>query len=230
MIYICRIETICLKFARFGKARNSLCFGSSTVNSKFAYLLRAVDRGNYYLNEFRESAYKDLAWKHGNLHLSAPCIYSEVLECLHLKPGMSFLNLGSGTGYLSTVAGLLIGKTFFDFRSIALSFYRFLGSYGVNHGVELHSDVVEYGRKKFEEFLCESPAVDLMDFCPPKFVAGNCLQLDPATSNQAYDRVYCGAAVPQEHIGFVKSLIKVGGIVVMPCEDQVFKKTFCGFK
>uniref|UniRef100_A0A4X2KZU9 Protein-L-isoaspartate (D-aspartate) O-methyltransferase domain containing 2 n=1 Tax=Vombatus ursinus TaxID=29139 RepID=A0A4X2KZU9_VOMUR len=38
---------------------------------------RAIDRADYYLEEFKDNAYKDLAWKHGNIHLSAPCIYSE---------------------------------------------------------------------------------------------------------------------------------------------------------
>ena len=74
-------------------------------------VFRAVDRGNYYLPEHRDSAYKDLAWKHGTLHLSAPCIYAEVMESLELKAGLSFLNLGSGTGYLSTLAGLILGKS-----------------------------------------------------------------------------------------------------------------------
>ena len=73
-------------------------------------VFRAVDRADYYLPDHRESAYKDLAWKHGNIHLSAPCIYSEVMESLQLEKGMSFLNLGSGTGYLSTLVGLVIGK------------------------------------------------------------------------------------------------------------------------
>lgn len=73
-------------------------------------VFRAVDRGMYFTDLGRESAYKDLAWKSGNIHLSAPCIYCEVMENLSLGPGMSFLNLGSGTGYLSTMAGLILGK------------------------------------------------------------------------------------------------------------------------
>jgi len=73
-------------------------------------VFRAVDRAHYFTSDFRENAYKDLAWKNGNLHLSAPCIYSEVMESLRLSPGLSFLNLGSGTGYLSTMAGLILGK------------------------------------------------------------------------------------------------------------------------
>ena len=79
---------------------------SELVESAF----RAIDRADYYLEEFRDSAYKDLAWRHGNIHLSAPCIYSEVMEALDLQPGLSFLNLGSGTGYLSTMVGLILGE------------------------------------------------------------------------------------------------------------------------
>lgn len=72
-------------------------------------VFRAVDRADYYLPDQRESAYKDLAWRHEHLHMSAPCIYSEVMEALQLEPGLSFLNLGSGTGYLSTMVGLILG-------------------------------------------------------------------------------------------------------------------------
>lgn len=81
------------------------CIKTATVESAF----RAVDRASYYVKAYRDTAYKDVAWKHGNLHLSAPCIYSEVMEALKLEPGLSFLNLGSGTGYLSTMVGLILG-------------------------------------------------------------------------------------------------------------------------
>lgn len=166
-------------------------------------IFRAVDRADYFLPDHVESAYKDLAWKHGHLHLSAPCIYSEVLESLQLKAGQSFLNLGSGTGYLSTMAGLI------------------LGAYGVNHGVEIYDDVVEYAREKLEEFKAKSKAFEEYDFCEPQFVVGNCLQLNSGC--RLYDRVYCGAACPAEHGNYMKNLIKVGGILVMPFNDQLLR-------
>ncbi|KAK7495927.1 hypothetical protein BaRGS_00012917 [Batillaria attramentaria] len=166
-------------------------------------IFRAVDRADYYLPDHREGAYKDLAWKHGHLHLSAPCIYSEVLESLELKEGLSFLNLGSGTGYLSTMAGLI------------------LGPYGVNHGIELHEDVVEYARDKLEEFKKKTSAFEEFDFCEPRFVVGNCLQL--SSGCRLYDRVYCGAACPAEHENYMKNLIKIGGILVMPLNDQLLQ-------
>lgn len=72
-----------------------------------------MDRAFYYTDEDKVSAYKDLAWKRRNLHLSAPCIYSQVMECLELKEGLSFLNLGSGTGYLSTMVGLILGNQYY---------------------------------------------------------------------------------------------------------------------
>ncbi len=98
------------------------------------HAFRAIDRADYYLEEFCDSAYKDLAWRHGNIHLSAPCIYSEVMEALDLQPGLSFLNLGSGTGYLSTMVGLILGEFIENIKAIIYSpcvignLYDFLSS------------------------------------------------------------------------------------------------------
>ncbi|XP_033097980.1 uncharacterized protein LOC117101956 isoform X2 [Anneissia japonica] len=168
-------------------------------------VFRAVDRSHYYLEDHKDNAYKDLAWKHGNIHLSAPCIYSEVMESLELKPGLSFLNLGSGTGYLSTMVGLV------------------LGSNGINHGVEIHENVIAYAQEKLASFITDSEKFDRFEFCEPKFVHGNCLLLPSGT--RQYDRVYCGAACPPEHQNYMKNLIKVGGILVMPLDDQLLQFT-----
>nr|CAD7400112.1 unnamed protein product [Timema cristinae]CAD7428655.1 unnamed protein product [Timema monikensis] len=166
-------------------------------------VFRSVDRAHYFTPEFRDNAYKDLAWKNGNLHLSAPCIYSEVMESLQLASGLSFLNLGSGTGYLSTMAGLILGPR------------------GVNHGIEIHEDVVEYAIKKLEEFKKISPALDEYELCEPRFIKGNCLSLNSDVLQ--YDRVYCGASCPENHENYMKNLIKVGGILVMPLNDQLLQ-------
>ncbi|KAG5838569.1 hypothetical protein ANANG_G00225020 [Anguilla anguilla] len=170
---------------------------------------RAIDRADYYLEEFRDNAYKDLAWRHGNIHLSAPCIYSEVMEALDLQPGLSFLNLGSGTGYLSTMVGLI------------------LGPFGVNHGVELHADVIEYAYQRLEFFIKTSDSFDKFEFCEPSFVVGNCLEITP--ESRQYDRVYCGAGVQREHEDYMKNLLKVGGILVLPLEEKLTKITRTGY-
>lgn len=166
-------------------------------------VFRAVDRADYYLPDQRESAYKDLAWKHEHLHMSAPCIYSEVMEALQLEPGLSFLNLGSGTGYLSTMVGLI------------------LGPYGTNHGVEQYEDVVLYARERLAEFKQKSPAMDEFDFCEPRFIVGNCLQMNSGC--QLYDRVYVGAGCPPEHENYMKNLLKIGGVLVMPLNDRLIQ-------
>ncbi|ROT74588.1 hypothetical protein C7M84_006923 [Penaeus vannamei] len=129
----------------------------------------------------------------------------KVMEGLQLAPGQSFLNLGSGTGYLSTMAGLI------------------LGPYGINHGVELHADVVSYGQERLEHFKKNSSAIDAFTFCDPQFVQGNCLCLPP--DMRLYDRVYCGASCPESHENYMKGLINEGGILVMPLNDQLVKIT-----
>jgi len=172
-------------------------------NTGVERVFRVVDRAFYYTDEFKTSAYVDEAWKQGNIHLSAPCIYSQVMESLELGDGMSFLNLGSGTGYLSTMAGLI------------------LGSRGTNHGIELHSDVIDYALERLQAFIKNNPAIDEYEFCVPQFKHGNCLSL--ASTNRLYDRVYCGAACPELYENYMKQILEVGGILVMPVNDHLLQ-------
>ncbi|KAI8435418.1 hypothetical protein MSG28_003725 [Choristoneura fumiferana] len=184
-----------------GELIDNLVGGNYIRSRDVERVFRALDRADYMTREARDQAYKDVAWRHGPLHLSAPCIYSEVMEALELSPGLSFLNVGSGTGYLSTLVGLI------------------LGSGGISDGVEVHSAVVEYATKRLGQFIENSPVLDEFDFCEPRFYNGNALCLAPLQA--PYDRVYCGAACPEEYENYFKQLIKIGGILVMPLNDNL---------
>ena len=120
---------------------------------------------------------------------------------IYMYIGISFLNIGSGTGYLSTMAGFLIGP------------------YGINHGIEIYPENVDYAYDKLTEFRDTSPWYDPTEFCEPLFVVGNGLLLSPG--NILYDRIYCGAACPPEHAQLMKNMLNVGGILVMPHDNQV---------
>lgn len=65
------------------------------------------------------------------------------------------------------------------------------------------------------------------EFCEPAFVVGNCLEI--ASDSHQYDRIYCGAGVQKDHENYMKILLKVGGILVMPIEDQVTLVTISPF-
>lgn len=167
-------------------------------------VFRMIDRADYMVfreEEERLEAYEDHAWRRGTLHLSAPCIYTRALEALKLGRGVSFLNVGSGTGYFSTMAGLMIGP------------------YGINHGIEIYQENVEYAYEKLQEFKETSKWYDPVEFCDPMFLVGNGLLLSPG--NILYDRIYCGAACPPEHAQLMKNMLKEGGILVMPHDNQL---------
>ena len=97
--------------------------------------------------------------------------------------------------------------------------FMFSGPYGINHGVEYHSDVVQYAEQKLSWFIKSCEAFDEFEFCEPQFTRGNCLML--SSNCRQYDRLYCGAACPPEHENYMRNLIKVGGILVLPLNDQV---------
>ncbi|VDP91349.1 unnamed protein product [Echinostoma caproni] len=78
-----------------------------TLPSEVERAMRLVDRGSYF-EEKSARAYVDLAWRSGSLHLSAPSIYMTALDNLDLQPGLHFLNVGSGSGYFSTIIGLIL--------------------------------------------------------------------------------------------------------------------------
>jgi len=72
---------------------------------------RRVDRKFFVPRGNEDSAHSDQPLKEGNVHISAPHIYGSVIEALALVPNSctSFLNIGSGTGYVSCIVAEILG-------------------------------------------------------------------------------------------------------------------------
>lgn len=58
-----------------GELIDNLVGGNYIRSRDVERVFRALDRADYMTREARDQAYKDVAWRHGPLHLSAPCIY-----------------------------------------------------------------------------------------------------------------------------------------------------------
>ncbi|CAE7656554.1 PCMTD1 [Symbiodinium sp. CCMP2592] len=153
---------------------------------------RAVDRGDFWIRRgsFGSDIYGDAPLRHGKLHQSAPHIYARALEALMpLKPGMSFLNIGSGTGYFSCLVAEVVGEC------------------GVNDGLELWPENVVHAQER-----CASLGKYHIEFN-----VGNVYQLD-VNLGMRYDRIYIGAcACPRAQ--YLYSLLEVGGVLVGPFQS-----------
>ena len=153
----------------------------------------SVDRKKYCVGASDEDAYADRPYRsmqRNAVHLSAPSIYTRCVEHLDLKPGLSFLNVGSGTGYLSAVVATLLGPN------------------AINHGIELRTSNVELSRTLAAERGLSSIV----------FHNRSIRAVDPKASMK-FDRIYVGAAANAEERTLVAQLLKIGGLCVGPYEN-----------
>lgn len=159
---------------------------------------RAVDRGDFATPNLRQVAYENRPVQHGDIHLSAPFIYAEALEELRLKPGMSFLNIGSGTGYLSYLVSMLIGEM------------------GVNHGVELSPVLLKHSAQCIA--MTDQKLGRKTDI---QVIQGNGMGI---STDSGYDCVYVGAGCnPDKTMDYLKGLLNVGGILVAPFGEELVR-------
>lgn len=155
-----------------------------------------VDRG-FFLplgNNRSQMAYLDEPMICAPFHLSAPHIYAVGLEALELSPGKSFLNLGSGTGYLSYLAAAVVGEE------------------GANHAVERNPVLVDYSRKACAQHK------QLADLNFIDFQVGDAYQF---ARGQRYDRIYVGAGCTAAGLEQLQDLLEVGGRMIIPVDSEL---------
>jgi len=182
---------------------------------------RNVDRKIFVPKGNEDIAYSDQPLKDGNIHISAPHIYCSALEALdlHQKSCLSFLNIGAGTGYLSSIVAEILGP-----RSL-------------NIGVEIQKDVVQHARTCISEWRsakkksCGKRSAGSMtakqdrDFINPNIIHGSGLEISSKVGESVtgFDRIYIGAAIESEHLPKIKALLSQGGILVGPVDDDLVK-------
>lgn len=160
-------------------------------------------------------AHSDQPLKEGNLHLSAPHMNAAAIEALSLVPhsSLSFLNVGSGTGYMSCIVAEILGPN------------------SLHVGVELHDDVILHckesvarwktnshvNEEKDGRFVFHFEEDDIADI---QIFKGNGLTISTSHGEGVvgFDRIYVGAAVSRADLANITSLLSPGGILVGPGE------------
>ena len=135
--------------------------------------------------------YSDRPFRAGAVHLSAPSIYAKALAALDLRPGLSFLNVGSGTGYLSSMVAELIGP------------------HAIHHGIEINPLLTSRARA-----LARSRGLGAI-----RFHTASVHQLDVYRSI-GVDRIYVGAGASGAVKRRLLRLLKPGGVMVGQFEDD----------
>jgi len=168
---------------------------------------RSVDRRLFVPKRCQDIAHKDQPIRYDNIHISAPHIYGSVLEALELKnnAGLSFLNAGSGTGYLTCLAASILGQ-----RS-------------VHYCVEIHEDVIRHSKEAIASWEKTNP--DTQGTSNIDFIHGNALELNTNKGECAlgFDRIYIGAAIHKFNLHMFKKMLKPDGILVGPVGDELVK-------
>lgn len=77
--------------------------------------------------------------------------------------------------------------------------------------------MVDYAEQMLRKNILR-PATSAFSFCEPEFFNGSAFYIE---NKMLYDRIYCGALVPNNHRVYFCQMLKVGGILVMPYGSRV---------
>jgi protein-L-isoaspartate O-methyltransferase len=166
-------------------------------------------------------------------------MYGAAIQALDLVPNspISFLNVGSGTGYISCIVAKILGPNSLHYGVCVCACRRISNLFDINHkssctsfhiqtGVELHDDVIEHCKESIGRW--KPNAVEERDgICVFHFsdgtpniqvIKGNGLNISNAKGEGAigFDRIYIGAAVGKADLANITKLLSPGGILVGP--------------
>ena len=155
----------------------------------------SIRREDFVLPEYKGEADEDIALPIGyGQTISQPLTVAFMLELLAPKAGQKILDVGSGSGWTTTLIAHIVGRG------------------GKVIGIERNEDLKKFGEenaKKYEEVTKEVA----------RFILGDGSKGYPEDS--PYDRILVSAAadcVPND----LKDQLKIGGKIVIPIEGSIW--------
>ena len=91
-----------------------------------------------------------------------------------------------------------------------------IGPGGLLHSIEPGESACKFAEEKASNFLSRSPFKNR--FCHSSFAKTSIFHI---TNRYKYDRIYVGGMCPGDKLNYMLSFLKIGGIMVMPVQDEV---------
>jgi len=176
------------------------------TNKKVEEALLTIPREYFVTSDLKDEAYNDnpLRFAKMGFNISAPHMYAMCLENLDIQPGNIILDIGSGSGHLTALAGYLTGPS------------------GLVHGLDLFDHIIEFSKKNMANYLASrKPDDSPITLDHVHFIKRNCFL--PSPEVVLYDRIHVGCCCPESHLKFLYEILKPNGILVTPFGDKLIK-------
>ncbi|MBI2633724.1 MAG: protein-L-isoaspartate O-methyltransferase [Parcubacteria group bacterium] len=156
---------------------------------------RAIDRRDFVPEEFQEGAYslEPLPIGEGQT-ISSPVVVASMLEDLEPEPGEKILDVGSGSGWTTTLFAYIVGKD----------------KAGKVIGIDRIPELKALGEKNCAKYNFVSAGI-------AEFVSGDGSKGYPEES--PFDAIHAAAALAKEIPAAWKEQIKIGGRIIAPRES-----------
>jgi len=162
---------------------------TSTIIDAF----QQVDRVNFVLENYRDEAYADYPLPIGlGQTISQPTTVAFMIELLSPKPGNTILDIGSGSGWTTTILASITGKT------------------GFVTGIEIFPELVAFGKKNLAKYPSFNLNAIILQTGDRLGIPGN-----------TFDRILVSAGTARFPNELLDQL-NLGGRLVIPVGSSIF--------